>query len=78
MTSIFDDYPKQSHWFYEKNRIDWREKHEAEILEAINDQKKLKKLKERYITHRGCSGSCIECDTVDWCLFTIGEDKANG
>lgn len=33
-------------------------------------KQRLEAVKKRWIDHRGCSGDCEDCDTVDWCLFS--------
>ncbi len=71
MINPFDDFPiSKEGWFPWAKAIVWREKHETEILEAMEAMDRLKNLKERWVEHRGCSGGCESCDTVDWCLFT--------
>jgi len=74
MKNIFDDFPREKGgWFPWAKAIEWRKKHEAEILEAMKVADRLKDLKARWVEHRGCSGDCDSCDTTDWCLFTTQE-----
>ena len=73
MINPFDDFPTYSEWFVGEKALKWREEHETNILEAMEAVDRLKDLKERWVEHRGCSGDCENCDTVDWCLFTIQE-----
>ncbi len=71
MTNPFDDFPSYTTWFLGEKALQWRKDHEAEILEAIEAQDKLDALKKRYVENRGCPGDCENCDTDDWCLFTL-------
>ncbi len=67
----FDDFPSGKTWFPWTKALEWRRKHEAEILEAM---KAVDRLKDRWVEYRACSGDCESCDTTDWCLFTIQEE----
>ena len=74
MTNPFDDFPKYTDWFLGEKALSWRKKHEAEILDEIKLANRFRELKERWVDYRGCSGDCENCDTMDWCLFTIREE----
>jgi len=74
--TIFDDFPRgKGDWFPWTKAVEWRRKHEAEILDAMEALAKLKTLKTRWVEHIGCSGDCASCNTPDWCLFKNQEQK---